>query len=103
MLDPAIHAQLASVLPVSALLTTAEETKPYECDGLTMYRELPAAVAIPDDEAQLIEVLRRCHAAGVPVVARHRLRARARKARRVGGRGVLRACHLWRFRERHAH
>jgi len=70
MLDPAIHAQLASVLPVSALLTTAEETKPYECDGLTMYRELPAAVAIPDDEAQLIEVLRRCHAAGVPVVAR---------------------------------
>ncbi len=70
MLDPAIHAQLASVLPASALLTTAEETKPYECDGLTMYRELPAAVAIPDDEAQLVEVLRRCHAAGVPVVAR---------------------------------
>jgi len=70
MLDSAIHAQLASVLPASALLTTAEETRPYECDGLTMYRELPAAVAIPDNEAQLIEVLRRCHAAGVPVVAR---------------------------------
>ncbi len=70
MLDPAIHAQLASVLPASALLTTTEETRPYECDGLTMYRELPAAVAIPDNEAQLIEVLRRCHAAGVPVVAR---------------------------------
>ena len=70
MLDPAIHAQLASVLPAAALLTTAEETRPYECDGLTMYRELPAAVAIPDNEAQLVEVLRRCHAAGVPVVAR---------------------------------
>jgi len=70
MLDSAIHAQLASVLPASALLTTAEETRPYECDGLTMYRELPAAVAIPDNEAQLVEVLRRCHAAGVPVVAR---------------------------------
>ncbi len=70
MLDPAVHAQLASVLPAEALLTSAEETRPYECDGLTMYRELPAAVAIPDDEAQLIEVLRRCHAAGVPVVAR---------------------------------
>ena len=70
MLDPATHAQLASVLPGSALLTTAEETRPYECDGLTMYRELPAAVAIPDNEAQLVEVLRRCHAAGVPVVAR---------------------------------
>ena len=70
MLDSAIHAELASVLPPSALLTSAEETRPYECDGLTMYRELPAAVALPEDEAQLIEVLRRCHAAGVPVVAR---------------------------------
>ena len=70
MLDPAVHAQLASVLPAAALLTAAEDTRPYECDGLTMYRELPAAVAIPEDEAQLVEVLRRCHAAGVPVVAR---------------------------------
>jgi glycolate oxidase len=70
MLDPAVHAALASVLPASSLLTTAEETRPYECDGLTMYRELPAAVAIPENEAQLVDVLRRCHAAGVPVVAR---------------------------------
>ncbi len=45
MLDPAVHAQLAAVLPSSALLTAAEDTKPYECDGLTMFRELPAAVA----------------------------------------------------------
>ena len=70
MLDPAVHAQLASVLPAEALLTSAEETRPYESDGLTMYRELPAAVAIPEDEAQLIAVLQRCHAAGVAVVAR---------------------------------
>ena len=70
MLDPAVHAQLASVLAPSSLLTSAEETRPYECDGLTMYRELPAAVALPDNEAQLVEVLRRCHDAQVPVVAR---------------------------------
>src|SRR4029453_12547128 len=70
MLDPAVHAQLASVLPASALLTSAEETRPYECDGLTMYRELPAAVALPENEAQVGEGLRRCHGAGVPVVAR---------------------------------
>ncbi len=70
MLDPAFHSELASILPASALLTSTEETRPYECDGLTMYRELPAAVAIPENEAQLVEVLRRCHAAGVPVVAR---------------------------------
>ncbi len=70
MLDPALHAQLAAILPPSALLTTSEETRPYECDGLTMYRELPAAVALPEDEAQVVAILRRCHAARVPVVAR---------------------------------
>ena len=70
MLDPAVHAQLAAILPPSALLTAAEETTPYECDGLTMYRELPAAVAIPENEAQVVEILKRCHAARVPVVAR---------------------------------
>ncbi len=70
MLDPAVHAQLAAILPPSALLTAAEDTRPYECDGLTIYRELPAAVAIPDNEAQVVEILKRCHAARVPVVAR---------------------------------
>ena len=70
MLDPAVHAQLAALLPPSALLTAAEETRPYECDGLTMYRELPAAVALPENEAQVVAMLKRCHAARVPVVAR---------------------------------
>ena len=70
MLEPAIHAQLAAILPPSALLTTAEQTRPYECDGLTMYRELPAAVAIPDDEAQVVAILKHCYEARVPVVAR---------------------------------
>src|SRR3954447_11249358 len=70
MLDPSVHAALAAILPPSALLTTAEETKPYECDGLTLYRELPAAVALPDNEAQVVAILRRCHEFAVPVVAR---------------------------------
>jgi glycolate oxidase len=70
MLDPAVHAQLAAILPPSALLTTSEETTPYECDGLTMHRALPAAVAIPENETQVVEILKRCHAARVPVVAR---------------------------------
>jgi glycolate oxidase len=70
MLDPAVHSELASILPASALLTSAEETTPYECDGLTMYREVPAAVAIPENETQIVEILKRCHAARVPVVAR---------------------------------
>ena len=70
MLDPSVHAALAAILPPSALLTTPEATRPYECDGLTLFRELPAAVLLPENEAQVVAILRRCHESGVPVVAR---------------------------------
>jgi glycolate oxidase len=70
MLDSNLHAQLAALLPPSALLTSSEDTRPYECDGLTIYRELPAAVAIPDHESQVVAVLKLCHASRLPVVAR---------------------------------
>ncbi|MEJ6021534.1 FAD-linked oxidase C-terminal domain-containing protein [Ramlibacter sp. PS4R-6] len=61
---------LAPLLPKEALLWTAESTTPYECDGLTAYRQRPLVVALPEDEAQVQAVLRACHALGVPVVAR---------------------------------
>jgi glycolate oxidase len=61
---------LSAVLPTHALLWHAEDTVPYECDGLTAYREQPLAVALPETEAQVAAVLRACHAMQVPVVAR---------------------------------
>ncbi|TDQ41277.1 FAD-linked oxidase C-terminal domain-containing protein [Tepidicella xavieri] len=61
---------LGAVLPPHALLFTDEQTTPYECDGLTAYRQRPLAVALPDTEDQVAAVLRACHALGVPVVAR---------------------------------
>jgi glycolate oxidase len=70
MLDPAHHAELAALLPPGSLLTAPEDTRPYECDGLTLYRELPGAVALPEIEGQVVEILRFCHAARIPVVAR---------------------------------
>jgi glycolate oxidase len=70
MLDRALQAELAAILPPAALLLTPEETKPYECDGLTLFRAQPAAVALPENEAQVVAVLKACHAARVPVVAR---------------------------------
>src|SRR5579885_1954199 len=62
--------RLRAALPRGALLHAAEDIKPYECDGLTMYRQLPLAVALPEDEAQARAVLRACHELRVPVVAR---------------------------------
>jgi glycolate oxidase len=66
----ALLAELARVLPARGLMSDAEDLHPYECDGLSMYRQVPIAVALPDTEAQVVEVLRICHAMGVPVVAR---------------------------------
>jgi glycolate oxidase len=61
---------LEAHLPLHALLWNNEDTTPYECDGLTAYRQRPLVVALPEDEAQVAAVLKTCHASGVPVVAR---------------------------------
>ncbi len=61
---------LSQALPQDAILYTPEDTTPYECDGLTAYRERPLVVALPETEAQVQAVLKTCHALQVPVVAR---------------------------------
>jgi glycolate oxidase len=61
---------LARVLPGGAILSRHEDTVPYECDGLTAYRESPLVVVLPETDAQLVALLEICHALGVPVVAR---------------------------------
>lgn len=65
-----VVAALAAVLPADCLLWHTEDTTPYECDGLTAYRERPLVVALPETEAQVQAVLKACHAMDVPVVAR---------------------------------
>ncbi|HUA22883.1 MAG TPA: FAD-linked oxidase C-terminal domain-containing protein [Steroidobacteraceae bacterium] len=62
--------RLRRALPAGAVLSSAEELKPYECDALTMYRQMPLAVALPADEAQVAAVLRLCSEERVPVIAR---------------------------------
>ncbi|MCV2364994.1 FAD-binding protein [Paucibacter sp. DJ1R-11] len=63
-------AALSAELPAHALLWHGEDTAPYECDGLTAYRQRPLAVALPETEAQVGAVLRICQRLLVPVVAR---------------------------------
>ncbi|MDE2442033.1 MAG: FAD-binding protein, partial [Betaproteobacteria bacterium] len=62
--------RLQLYMPERCLLTVEEDLRPYECDGLTAYRELPLAVCLPETESQVIDILRTCHQMGVPVVAR---------------------------------
>ncbi len=65
-----VVAALAAVLPAHALLWHGEDTMPYECDGLTAYRQQPLVVALPETASQVAAVLRECHRLQVPVVAR---------------------------------
>ncbi|MEO8024638.1 FAD-binding protein, partial [Polaromonas sp.] len=61
---------LQAVLPGHALLWNKEDTTPYECDGLTAYRQRPLVVALPETYEQVQAVLKTCQALQVPVVAR---------------------------------
>jgi len=62
--------RLRAILPGSSLLTDTESQRPFECDALTIYRELPLVVVLPETIDQVQQVLRICHELGVPVVAR---------------------------------
>jgi glycolate oxidase len=66
----AVAARLREFLPERAVLWAEEDTRPYECDGLTAYRRLPMVVALPESEAQVQRILQVCHAMDVPVVPR---------------------------------
>jgi glycolate oxidase len=62
--------ELQASVPAHALLWNNEDTTPYECDGLTAYRQRPLVVVLPETYAQIQAVLKTCHALDVPVVAR---------------------------------
>jgi glycolate oxidase len=61
---------LRGFLPARAILHEEEDTRPYECDGLTAYRQLPMVVALPETEEQVQRVLKTCFSLKIPVVPR---------------------------------
>ena len=65
-----VAAALRAFLPERSVLWQEEDTRPYECDGLTAYRRLPMVVALPETDEQVQRILKTCHALGVPVVPR---------------------------------
>ena len=65
-----VLAALRPHVPAHALLYQSEDTTPYECDGLTAYRQRPLLVCLPETYAQVQAVLKACHAIGAPVIAR---------------------------------
>jgi len=70
MAHPELIVALKRAAPSASVLHEAEDLRPYECDGLTAYRQTPLAVVLPTTVAEVQGVLRVCHARRVPVVAR---------------------------------
>src|SRR5277367_1407169 len=70
MAEPDIVSALRQVLPEDSVLWQAEDRRPYECDGLTAFRELPAVVALPRTEDEVRAVLAACSRLNIPLVAR---------------------------------
>ncbi|MDP3672589.1 MAG: FAD-linked oxidase C-terminal domain-containing protein [Telluria sp.] len=65
-----VAAALRAVLPERCVLSDAEDTRPYECDGLAAYRQLPMIVTLPDTEEQVLAILKICREQDVPIVPR---------------------------------
>ena len=61
---------LRAQLPERCVLHQEEDLRPYECDALSAYRQLPLAVVIPETLEQVRTTLTLCNAHRVPVVAR---------------------------------
>ncbi|HEY5776145.1 MAG TPA: FAD-linked oxidase C-terminal domain-containing protein [Xanthomonadales bacterium] len=67
--DPLVS-QLRSVLPGSCIVADPVSMKPYECDGLSAYRQMPRVVVIPESVEQVQAVMKLCQRTGTPVVPR---------------------------------
>ena len=74
LLDGPNRQQLASmfseIIGPDYVIDDRETQKPYECDGLTMYCELPLLVLLPESVAQIQEIMKLCFRYQIPVVAR---------------------------------
>ncbi len=59
-----------AVLGRDGMITEPNQLKTYECDGLTNFRVVPAAVLLPESAEQVQAVVRICRENKIPFVAR---------------------------------
>lgn len=61
---------LRAFLPAEAVISEQEALRPYECDGLPAYRQMPMVAVLPETVEQLQQVVRLCYQQRIPIVAR---------------------------------
>ncbi len=62
--------QLREAIGDEKVLTDRAQLRTYECDGLAVYKVMPAIVTLPETAGQVQAVVRACVEAKVPFVAR---------------------------------
>jgi len=62
--------EMARLIDSDSLLTSQEKLAPYECDGLSVYRQKPAMVALPKTVEEAMNILKYCKQNRIPVIAR---------------------------------
>ena len=67
---PAIVAALSAIVPGEGVISDGDALKPYECDGLSAYRQPPLAVVLPETTDQVARLLKLCDSQGINVVPR---------------------------------
>jgi glycolate oxidase len=68
--DARIFQELRAIVGERGLITSPEELRTYECDGLTAFRAVPRAVLLPSSTEQVQAIVRVCHRERIPFVAR---------------------------------
>lgn len=62
--------ELAAIVGPDNVLTHEHQLRTYESDGLLQYHAIPGAVVLPGTPEEVRDVVRACHRAGAPWVAR---------------------------------
>ena len=70
-LDPGqLASRLIAIVGPAGVVSSLEERRTYESDGLTSYRATPGLVVLPETAEQVQAVVALCHSVRVPFVAR---------------------------------
>jgi len=70
MIPMSITQELLKSLPKHTVITDNEMTRPFECDALSMYRQKPLAVILPENIDQIKTVIALCNRHNTPIVTR---------------------------------
>ena len=65
-----LTAELRELIGTQHVVSADESKRPFECDGLSVYKQMPGLVVVPSSTEEVQAIMRLCHRHKVPVVAR---------------------------------